>query len=719
MTVEQLQAERAKRWRHAANPLLTAEDAREWLNAAGLCLYLPRPHQFLAPAPTFAEAIAGAITETPSREMLENAAALMHRLVADGAILPLNLFGSPSEMPDFLVTVDAFPYLFSLRGTRDWKTVPGGKASPLVVEIWKLLEKESGQTAAELQSALGREITEAAVLRGLMELWSNLRVMPEYKGSAPTRWSLSQARFKDALTAGGKLSQTTALSALVSLYLESVIAATSEEIETFLSPLTARSKVRDTVNGLSATRQISMTPVATHSMFHIAGALPEFPEPVLPEAVPATGAETTTTRRTFDRAPTTGREPVSRERIGRDRGDRAPRSFERKPAPFNKKPGERKSFGSKAGERGGFPSRDRDRESSGDRPQRRTGTKPTGYERTGGEGKTFNRKPFDKSARPFSREDKPARGGPRSSDERRGGFRKEGPSGKFPPKKFGFRKDSGQRSGFKPGGGFGPDRSAKDGPAKDRPSRSFASGEDSNKRPRTDRPFTPRREGTADRFARGPQQGDRPKRSAFGSKGRFADDASSRPKSSGDRGPSRPKFGGPKSGGPKFGGPKFGGPKAGTPASGKRSFSKPKFGGKPGSADGEKRPFFRKRPESAGPGDERRPSSSPREASSEPRFGSGRPKSSFSHPGSPGAGRSGAWKGKPEGGSFKSKPFGEKKNFGDRKSFGSKSAGGTKKFGGAGKFGAGNFKPRKPGGKPGGARPPFRKRKDEGGTSAE
>ena len=184
LTAEQLQQVRAERWRHIANPLLTADDAREWLNATGLTLFLPRRQQFLAPAPSFVEACAGAPSETPSREAIDNAASLMHRLVAESAIIPLNLFGTPSETPDFLATREAFPYLFSLRGTRDWKTAPGGKTSPLVLEIWKQLDKESAMTAGEIQSALGRELTEAAVLRGLMELWSTLRVIPEFEGSA-------------------------------------------------------------------------------------------------------------------------------------------------------------------------------------------------------------------------------------------------------------------------------------------------------------------------------------------------------------------------------------------------------------------------------------------------------------------------------------------------------------------------------------------------------
>ena len=175
----------------------------------------------------------------------------------------------------------------------------------------------------EIQAALGRELTEAAVLRGLMELWSALRVIPVYAANEPTRWELTQTRFSDALNAANKIAQTTALSALVSLYLESVLAATPDEVETFLSPLTSRSKVREVVNGLAATRQVSIIPVGTQTMFHVAGSLPEFAEPE-PAAAPPEAAP----RPRFERPPFAGtsreaRGPERRPSFGRDRtGDR-------------------------------------------------------------------------------------------------------------------------------------------------------------------------------------------------------------------------------------------------------------------------------------------------------------------------------------------------------------------------------------------------------------
>ncbi|MBB6145922.1 hypothetical protein HNQ77_003892 [Silvibacterium bohemicum] len=781
MTSEQLQATRAERWRQIANPLLTADDARAWLDAAGLCLFLPRRQQLLAPAPSFVEACSGAPAEAPSREAIDNAGDLMRRLVSEAAIIPLNLFGTPSETPDFLATTEAFPYIFSLRGTRDWKTEPGGKTSPLVLGIWNLLEKEGTLTAVEIQSTLGRELTEAAALRGLMELWSNLRVMPEFAGDTPTRWSLTQLRFKDQLNAGGKMSQTTALSALVSLYLESVVAASSEDIETFLSPLTSRSRVRETVNGLAATRQLSMVSVGAQPMFHIAGTLPEFAEPEAAEKAPAEGAADDS-------------KPAFRPR----QADRAPRTFERKP--FERKPYERKTGERTTGER-----------KTSDRPAARGPRKPDGerkpwQRKSEGDGKSFGRstgfgkKPFDKTARPrdaASRDARPSDGerparterglgtsrglsrGPgsdraprtgRTSGTGRPSFRAgagaggagRSSGGKFPPKKF----------GGKPAGG-------KFGGREDRPWTPRPAG-DGERRPVEDfeLPTRPRREDSDDRPSsfRPREAGASRPSSGFAGKSKFAGSK----KFDGPRkfdGPGRPKsgaakFGGSKPAGRTFGGarsdrprtdrpssdrprtdrPRSGGagtdrpgtdrPRTDRPRTDRPRTDRPKFGGskfgagaKGRDAEGGKRPFFRKRPEE-GSGGESRPRSSAR-----PSFGSSRP--SAGRPQAGGARSGGAWKDKPAGArSFKpagdaserprsprsafgkSKPagggsFGAGKKFGGRPAAGGKSFGGAKKFGAPKKFGAakkfGGFGARKPGG----AKPPFRKRKDEGSKSAE
>jgi 23S rRNA pseudouridine2605 synthase len=132
-------------------------------------------------------------------------------------------------------------------------------------------------TAAEARETLGRELTEAAVLRGLCELWQGLRISPVYgETGQPARWELLRARHRDALAKAGSTSQVTALSLLVSIYLQSVYAATSEQIEIFLSPLASRSRVREAVRGLSATRQIHSLSMDAETYYFLEDGLPEF-----------------------------------------------------------------------------------------------------------------------------------------------------------------------------------------------------------------------------------------------------------------------------------------------------------------------------------------------------------------------------------------------------------------------------------------------------------
>ena len=91
MTAEQLQAARAAHWRQNQQPILTLDDAQSWLEQHPLCLYLPRRAQLPAPAPSFVEACMGSAQATPGPAALEQAHALLTRLVASGKVVALNL----------------------------------------------------------------------------------------------------------------------------------------------------------------------------------------------------------------------------------------------------------------------------------------------------------------------------------------------------------------------------------------------------------------------------------------------------------------------------------------------------------------------------------------------------------------------------------------------------------------------------------------------------
>jgi 23S rRNA pseudouridine2605 synthase len=465
LTTEQLQAARAEKWRQKANPVLTLEDAETWIDSIGVSLFLPRKAQLQVPAASFVEAVLGETNTTPAPAAIQNAFDLATRLFAEEKATPLNLLSSVSEQPDFLVSPEALPYVFALRGDREWKRGPRDKSSPLVVETWKLLKREGALTAPELQNLLGREVTEAAVLRALTELWAALRVLPIYTAGEATTWELFESRHQKAMQTGGGMAQATALSALVSLYLDSVIAATTDEIETFLSPLAPRSRIRDVARGLSATQQLLTLPLGAQSLLYIAGGLPEFPEIEVPAetavdtALPADAAPQTRERRRpfVQRGESVGRPPRDGERkpfspSDRPRqerpafGDRPAARDARKPfSPGRKRPdsdGPRKEWQPRTGDR---PAERKEwkprREGSGGgfgKPYRsRTGEQPSGEKFQPREGaRPFERKPRREDAGEGRREfrPRPAAGGegfskpyrPRTGDQR--------PAGKFPPR---------------------------------------------------------------------------------------------------------------------------------------------------------------------------------------------------------------------------------------------------------------------------------------------
>ncbi|HEV2619732.1 MAG TPA: hypothetical protein VGU23_07320, partial [Acidobacteriaceae bacterium] len=144
-TAAQLTATRLKQWHQTGEALLTFENLRAWINAAGLVLFAPRP-QIASPAPSLVEAVLGAPNAAPTVEQTKEARGLLARLVAEGLAVPLNLLGpgagtvhaaAPGDTPDFVASTAVFSYIFTLRGDKGWKQPPPAsgalKVSPLAL----------------------------------------------------------------------------------------------------------------------------------------------------------------------------------------------------------------------------------------------------------------------------------------------------------------------------------------------------------------------------------------------------------------------------------------------------------------------------------------------------------------------------------------------------------------------------------------------------------
>lgn len=280
LTSEQLEAARSERMRLNGLGTLTLEDARTWIEETGLCLFLPKKQALSSVAPSFVEAISGRRNPTPDARQIAAAEELLVRLELDGVAVRLNLLGQPGEQPDFVVASWVLPYVYALRGDRDWRRNPqltGSRAvSPLAVQAYKLLEANDS-TISQLKHALGREVSESAVVRAITELWQQLRIIPVIAAPGqPAKWQLLRHRFQKAIAEGASTSQVTAISVLASIYLQAVIAASMEEVELFLAALTARSKVREVLRGLVATRQVHTIAMGHAPHFYVAGTLPEF-----------------------------------------------------------------------------------------------------------------------------------------------------------------------------------------------------------------------------------------------------------------------------------------------------------------------------------------------------------------------------------------------------------------------------------------------------------
>jgi 23S rRNA pseudouridine2605 synthase len=300
-TVAQLTETRLKQWHQTGEALLTIENLRGWINAAGLVLFAPRP-QIASSAPSLVEAVLGAPNANPTIEQTAEARSLLARLVAEGLAVPLNLMGpgagtvhaaAPGDTPDFVASTAVFSYIFTLRGDKAWKQPPPTagpiKVSQLALATYEALGRRGALSAFDLTTEVGKEVTEAAVLRALAELWTHLRVLPlAQPDRAATLWELASARFTKQIKAGANAGQPSALSALISLYLGQSVVAAEDEIESFLSPLASRSRIRDVIHALLAARELQTIAVEGRTMLHVAGALPAFlaaEAAVQPEAV--------------------------------------------------------------------------------------------------------------------------------------------------------------------------------------------------------------------------------------------------------------------------------------------------------------------------------------------------------------------------------------------------------------------------------------------------
>ena len=276
MTESELQQARAAKWHLDGSPVRTLDDARAFLESVGFCLLFPLKQPSLVP--TFVGAWVGADHRLPtwqhsfSDPRAQDARELMVRLLRDRSAFEANLF---DENNSLLVSASAFPYFYALVGERNPKQAPkpGSRSeySQLACDAFELIRREGPISKPKMAARLGGSLSEAALDRSLAELWSRLRITRvDFKPGDGAYWDLLYRWAPDAVREGIGFSVPTALTALLSKYLDCVIAADQQELETFFGNFVPRSRVKEAVNALLAARELSFLSVGSRSLIQVA-----------------------------------------------------------------------------------------------------------------------------------------------------------------------------------------------------------------------------------------------------------------------------------------------------------------------------------------------------------------------------------------------------------------------------------------------------------------
>ncbi len=279
MTEQELHELRRRKWRLDGRPMRTLEDAREFIETIGVCLMYPLPRQeqrVPALAPTFIGAWVGNDDHLPTWQQAfadpraREAGELMIRLLREKTAFEANIFGETG----LLISAQVFPYFYGLAGDRNprQQAKPGARSeySPLARDVFEAIRKHGKLTKPRLRELLGGDLSAAALDRALNELWSKLRITRvDYTAAEGAAWDALYRWAPEPVREGLNISVPEALSAMVSQYLDCVIAAEQTEVEDFFSHLAPRSRVREAVHALLATRELAFLSVGKHSMLQI------------------------------------------------------------------------------------------------------------------------------------------------------------------------------------------------------------------------------------------------------------------------------------------------------------------------------------------------------------------------------------------------------------------------------------------------------------------
>jgi hypothetical protein len=280
MTDLELDQLRREKWHLNGVPLRTVDDAHRFVESVGFCLMYPMRPPLLAP--TFIGAWTGSDKNLPTQQhafadpRAQEATEIMVRLLRNHDAYEANQF---EENNAFLVAGSIFPYFYALVGERNPRQAPKPKPhseySQLACDAFELISRAGPISKQKMRDDLGGSISFVALDRALGELWSKLRITRvDYKPEEGAFWDVLYRWAPDAVREGISLSVAEALSALLSKYLDCVVAADQQEVESFFGHFVPRSRVRQAISALQTARELDFLRVGNRSLIQIAQSRP-------------------------------------------------------------------------------------------------------------------------------------------------------------------------------------------------------------------------------------------------------------------------------------------------------------------------------------------------------------------------------------------------------------------------------------------------------------
>ena len=275
MTDAELLLARAQKWRLDGQAVRTLDEARSFLESVGFCLMFPLRPPVLVP--TFVGACVGADDHLPTWQhafadsRAKDATELMVRSLRDKITYEAPLF---DENNAFLLAASVFPFFYALVGERNPKLAPVASTrsgySQLACDAFQIIRHRGPISKTKLGELLAGGLSVAGLDRALAELWAKLRITRvDYTEAEGSVWDELSRWAPDVVAEGVGLSVPAALSALLSKYLDCVVAAEQMDVETFFSNFVPKSRVKEAINALLAARELSFTHVGNKSLLQV------------------------------------------------------------------------------------------------------------------------------------------------------------------------------------------------------------------------------------------------------------------------------------------------------------------------------------------------------------------------------------------------------------------------------------------------------------------